>query len=55
MHKHSIYKLIYNAENISGLPVSHDYHRYYDTLKILFNINNNINLILLIIILKSIF
>ncbi|KAG6795433.1 hypothetical protein HZU73_09216 [Apis mellifera caucasica] len=27
MHKHSIYKLIYNAENISGLPVSHDYHR----------------------------
>ncbi|XP_003695626.2 LOW QUALITY PROTEIN: uncharacterized protein LOC100864646 [Apis florea] len=27
MHKHSIYKLICNAENISGLPVSHDYHR----------------------------
>lgn len=35
MHKHSIYKLIYNAENISGLPVSHNYHRYYNTLKIL--------------------
>lgn len=41
MHKHSIYKLIYNAENISGLPVSHNYHRYYNTLKILFNIINN--------------
>lgn len=29
IHKHSTYKLIHNSENIPGLPVSHNYHRYY--------------------------